>query len=151
KSDLNKGERLVQYLVSACAPIVRVSVCAGGRLGFHNMNSMATNTRSAIHAVSTTMSPTGRQPTMIKSLNDVFMPRAAIAVTRHALETVVARLANGGVSRPMLSITTRAAKPRRNIGMIWRLRDALLNVPRDVTQPTMETTGRSMATRNSFT
>lgn len=60
------------------------------------MNSTAASTRAAIHAVSKTISPTGRQPTRTKSLNDVFMPRAAIPVTRHQLETVVARLANAG-------------------------------------------------------
>jgi hypothetical protein len=44
------------------------------------------NTRAAIQSVSAIMSPMGRQPTANSALNEVFMPSAAIAATRHQRE-----------------------------------------------------------------
>ena len=43
------------------------------------MNFTAIKTRTAIHAVSTSIRPIGRQPTAKRALNEVFMPSAAIA------------------------------------------------------------------------
>ena len=40
----------------------------------------------AIQSVSITIKAIGRQPTAARSLNDVFIPSAAIAVTRHQRE-----------------------------------------------------------------
>src|ERR1700722_15038968 len=47
----------------------------------------ANKTSAAIHSVSATMSPTGRQPTANSALNEVFMPSAAIAATRQQRDT----------------------------------------------------------------
>src|SRR5580704_19366137 len=48
------------------------------------------STSNPIQAVSATISPTGRKPAAKRSLNDVFMPSAAIAATRHQREASLA-------------------------------------------------------------
>ena len=90
---------------------------------------------------------TGRQPTAINDLNDVFIPRAAIAVTRHQRETSFATAITGLPRSPKLFRTTRAAQPIRNSGT-----GGLGPAPPAFTRNAIaKTTGSSIVTRSSLT
>ena len=73
-------------------------------------------TSAAIQTVSAIMSPIGRQPTANTCLNEVFMPSAAIAATRHQRETSFRRSAAGSGMMPALLRPTSPAKPKRKKG-----------------------------------
>src|SRR5580658_4664270 len=85
-------------------------------------NFTEAKTRTAIQAVSASISPTGRQPAAKRSLNDVFMPSAAIAVTRHQRETSFARSISKCGIRPKLLARTSRAKAIRKPGKVARAR-----------------------------
>src|SRR5262245_19485142 len=97
------------------------------------------------------MSATGRQPTATKSLNEVFIPSAAMAMTRQSLETVLAASVTGLENRPRLFAATKAAKPNRNQGT------GALALPDDppadpaTRNAIVKTTGNSNVTRSSLT
>src|ERR1700761_5380461 len=79
------------------------------------------STRMPIHAVSATIKPTGFQPTSTRLRNEVFMPRAEIAVTRHQLETLVTQDTVVGDRPTTLLTMTRIANPTRKNGIGGRL------------------------------
>src|SRR5271170_6769793 len=107
--------------------------------------------RRDLQSVSPTMRATGRQPTSTSDLNDVFMPSAAIAVTRHQRETSDAASVAVFGNKPKLFSATSAAKPRRNVGTSGPAPARPVLLERATTTAMVKTTGNSMVTRRSFT
>src|SRR5438270_179785 len=96
------------------APRPRRRVAASDQL--QNFQTTITSTRTARNTVSATISAIARPPTSAMALSDVFIPSAAIAVTRHQRETLLTAASAGAGITPRLLITTRRAKTIRKPG-----------------------------------
>ena len=73
-------------------------------------------TSSSRKMVSATIKITGFQPTIASFLNDVLMPSAAIAVTKHQPDILVSTsVATGGI-QPMLLISTSTTNATKKLG-----------------------------------
>src|SRR5207253_1799744 len=82
---------------------------------FH-FHAITPSTIPARTSVSSTISITGLSPMSTSDLSEVFMPMAAIAVTRHMRESVdPASIAGAGI-QPRLCTTTSAANATANQG-----------------------------------
>ena len=68
------------------------------------------------------MAAIGRHPAAIRALNEVFIPSAEIATTRHQREISLAADTAGLGRTPRLFSPTRAAKPNRKVGIGTRAR-----------------------------
>src|SRR5262249_44869197 len=68
------------------------------------------NTKIARNTVSATIRAIARPPTSAIALSDVFMPSAAMAVTRHQRETLLSATKIGTGTMPRLLIRTSATK-----------------------------------------
>src|SRR6185369_4352162 len=83
------------------------------RLHFH---ASTPTTSAARKSVSTTTSITGFNPMCTSDLREVFMPMAAMAVTRNQRETTEPASATGCGIHPMLATPTRTANATANHG-----------------------------------
>ena len=83
----------------------------------HFKNAMPVQMKLSRNTVSNVIKIRGRHPIFANSPSDVFMPKAAMAQTKHQRDVTANVFANGGAINPRELTATKHAKTIKNGGI----------------------------------